>query len=380
VPLIVKLPSNDEAGKVVDAQVRTIDIFPTVLDVTGAPPPERVDGSSLRPLVKSGEDVARVAFGETDYPLRFGWAPLRSVRTDASKFIEAPRPEMYDLKADPHELNNTYTPWDAPVQKSRALLAELRAKLPPPAPSAGSVGQGTIDELHALGYLGPADAGSSTTVPEPSLLPDPKDKIEEQNLLHRAMMATDDHRTDDARKALEQVLQRNAKSPTALLQLGQLELAAGNHAKAAELLGRAREIRPDDAAAALYQGQALAKSGDLAGARDALQASLKLTPGQFPARLLLGQVYLRLKDPKAAQDQLEAALLLQPKSIPAQIELAKALIAEANFAEAAARLEPLSKSASATSDVWETLASAYDGAGKKDLADQARAKASGKSR
>ena len=164
------------------------------------------------------------------------------------------------------------------------------------------------------------------------------------------------------------------------MQLGQLELAAGNHAKAAELLGRAREIRPDDAAAALYQGPALAKTGDLAGARDALQASLKLTPGQFPARLLLGQVYLRLKDPKAAQDQLEAALLLQPKSIPAQIELAKALIAEANFAEAAARLEPLSKSASATSDVWETLASAYDGAGKKDLADQARAKASGKSR
>jgi len=70
----------------------------------------------------------------------------------------------------------------------------------------GAVAVGTLEELKALGYLGPADAGSSTNVPEPSLLPDPKDKIEEQNLLHAAMMDADEGRSSQARPGFEKVL------------------------------------------------------------------------------------------------------------------------------------------------------------------------------
>jgi tetratricopeptide (TPR) repeat protein len=154
--------------------------------------------------------------------------------------------------------------------------------------------------------------------------PDPKDKIEEQNLLHTAMMASDDNRTEEARRALERVLHLDSRSPTALRQLGELELHSGDYAKAAEHLKQAREVRPEDSTAAFYEGQARQKTGDFAGAREALEASLKLTPGQFPARLLLGQVYLALKDLKNAEDQFEAALLLQPKSAEAQLGLTHA--------------------------------------------------------
>src|SRR5216117_436913 len=206
VPLIVKLPRQSADEKIVNAQVRTTDILPTVLDVLGVSAPARLDGESLKPLFASIEHTDRTAFGETDYPLRFGWAPLRSVRTPDSKFIEAPKPELYDLHADRAELKNLYEPWNPKVQKFRGMLADLRSKLPPPAPSSGAVSPGTVAELRALGYLGPADAGSSTNVPEPSLLPDPKDKIEEQNLLHSAMMASEDNRPDDARRS-ETVLQ-----------------------------------------------------------------------------------------------------------------------------------------------------------------------------
>ena len=136
------------------------------------------------------------------------------------------------------------------------------------------------------------------------------------------MIASDDNRTDQARQALEKVLQLDPKSLTALRQLGELELHAGDYAQAAEHLKRARES--GDANAAFYEGQAREKIGDFAGARDALEASLKLTPGQFPARLLLGQVYLGLKDPKNAEDQFEAALLLQPESAEAQQGLTQA--------------------------------------------------------
>ena len=82
-----------------------------------------------------------------------------------------------------------------------------------------SIGQATIDELKALGYLGSADAGSATNVPQPSLLPDPKDKIEEQNLLHRAMIASQDGRAAAAREYLRNVLQLDPKSHTALRRL-----------------------------------------------------------------------------------------------------------------------------------------------------------------
>src|SRR6266576_6447501 len=151
VPLIMKLPDNMDSGKVVDAQVRTTDILPTVLDLIGIPTSAKFDGESLRPLFGGLEPHARVAFGETDYPLRFGWAPLRSVREPGFKFIEAPRPELYDLQHDPGELHNNYVPWDQTVQNSRAMLKDLGAKIPPRAPSDASVPPATVDELKALG-------------------------------------------------------------------------------------------------------------------------------------------------------------------------------------------------------------------------------------
>src|SRR5437899_4052696 len=177
VPLIVKLPNEREAGRTVDAQVRTTDIMPTILGLLGVAAPAKLDGESLTPLFAGAETASRIVFGQTDYPLRFGWSPLRSVRRDGFKFIEAPKPELYDLRSDSGELENKYEPWNEEVQEARTTLADLRPVSPMPRHvSPASVPASTIDELHALGYLGPADAGSATNVPEPSMLPDPKDK------------------------------------------------------------------------------------------------------------------------------------------------------------------------------------------------------------
>ncbi len=337
VPLIIKLPRQKNSGRVIEAQVRTLDILPTALDLAGVAPPDALDGKSLTPYF-AGDSTDRVAIGETDYPLRFGWAPLRSVRSEGTKFIEAPRPELYDLHADHQELDNKYKRENAAAQKLESLL--------------------------------PTQDSDSKAIQS---LPDPKDKIEEQNLLHRAMIASDDNRTSDARAALEKALELDPKSPTALRQLGELEFQAGEYAKAAGHLKRAREVRPDDATAAFLQGEALQKTGDLAGARDALEQSLKLVPGQFEARLLLSQTYLKLNDAKAAEDQAEAALLLQPESVNAAIAVARAQIADHRFADAVETLKPFSESKSATADLFDLLSEAYTGTGKQ--ADAARAKA-----
>jgi choline-sulfatase len=373
VPLIIKLPAGKASGRVVEAPVRTIDILPTLLDIAAADT-VRLDGQSLEPYFMASKTTNRLAFGETDYPVSFGWAPLRSVRADGFKFIEAPRPELYDLRSDPLEVSNRYEPWNEMVQKFRALLAEIRARAPQAAASKGTVDPLTIAELKALGYLGRADVGSATNVPVPSLLPDPKDRIEEQNLLHKSMLASEDGRVQEARETLEKLLQLDPDSYAALRQLGELEVSGGLYSKAIEHLEHARRLRPDDPETAFLAGSAFQKTGDPDRARIALEASLKLRQGNFDARLLLGQVYLGLRQIGPAKDEFEAALLILPENIPAKLGLARAQILGGRFKEAIGQLLALSEIDPKDRELFELLADAYRGVGKTADARRADAK------
>ena len=338
VPLIVKLPQGQPAGKTVAAEVRTIDILPTALDVLGIAPPEKLDGASLK-LYFGNETADRTAYGETNYPLQFGWAPLRSVRQPDFKFIEAPRPELYDLHADPGELHNQFDANQATAQKLREMLKSL-----PPLENAAN-------------------------------LPDPKDHIEEQNLLHTAVLAEEDQHPEEARAAFESVLKLAPKSPTALLQLGRLELESKNYAKASEYLKRATEVRPGDASAAFDYGRALHETGNQTEARDALQASLKLNPDQVPARLLLAKIFLALKDSAAAEDQLEAALLTDPDNAEAQITQSEVWISQKKFSDAQKQLASLKQAHPDDPRIYELLAKAYLALGKKTEAAAAEKRA-----
>jgi len=346
VPMMLKMAGAAQRGLVIDAQVRTTDILPTVLSLTNVPVPAQLNGESMVPLIQRAEAPAHDLLAETDYPLRFGWSPLKALRAGNAKLIAAPRPELYNLEADPAELKNLYATENAQAQSMQAELAKWKAKLPGGGESA---------------------AGAA--------LPDPKDKIEVQNLLHRSMLASDDNRTADARGFLEKALELDPASPTALRQLGEIELAAGDFVKAAGHLKKAFEVRPEDSTAAFELGQALEKSGDFPGARDALEASLKLVPSQMPARLMLGRIYLELKDAKNAQDQFEAASLVDSNNSDARLGLAEAQLLQSDFAGAVPDLEALTKSDPKNAAALRLLARAYRGLGREQDAKQAEARA-----
>lgn len=370
VPLIFKLPDAASAGTVSATQVSTTDILPTVMDLIAARPTDHFDGESFKPLLYGQTTDDRPAFGQTDYPLRFGWAPLRSLRFQGFKLIEAPRPEFYSLSTDPGELRDIYEPWNQTVQKFRETLAGVKDQTDPGSKQ-GKVGAGTVSELRALGYLGPE---GSTYVPEPYLLPDPKDKIDEQNLLHVAMLAADAGRTADSRLALGQVLALDPQSAPALLQLGEIEFQAANYASAAEYLKKASALRPNDPEVSFDLGRALRRSNDLTGSRDALEASLHLNPLNLEGRILLGQVYMGLGNSEAARGEFEAALLLAPNDPDAHMNLGRALLANDNEA-AVKELNIAAKLRPEIPEVYDLLSQAYANLGNKFLAGQASAHA-----
>lgn len=111
VPLVMALPSRFPGGRRVGAQVRSIDIPPTVVDLLGLPALPDVDGVSLRPwLVGSGDGPALDAWAYAPHPnlgvaLRVGNA-LKYTFNDAALEPIAGAETLYRLPDDVDETRN----------------------------------------------------------------------------------------------------------------------------------------------------------------------------------------------------------------------------------------------------------------------------------
>jgi arylsulfatase A-like enzyme len=101
VPLSVKLPGRQETGRIADNLVSLLDIAPTVLDLAGVTPTERLDGESLRPFV-DGEKTQRAR----PFIFECGWhvCPNPAVATFAQLADGRRLMYTYNLTSDRDEL------------------------------------------------------------------------------------------------------------------------------------------------------------------------------------------------------------------------------------------------------------------------------------
>jgi tetratricopeptide (TPR) repeat protein len=231
--------------------------------------------------------------------------------------------------------------------------------VPRPPTADAKVPQSTIEELKALGYLG-SDPGA-TEVPEPSLLPDPKDRIAVHNALHSAMMQEAAGNEAAALASLQRALALEPDSFPGRSQAGMLESRAGNHAATAAHLKRAHALRPKDAAVAFALGDALFGMQDFRGARDALAAALQLDARRYDARLKLGEAERALGNIAAAVSQFEAAALLDPQRTEAEVALARLYLAQGESAKAGALLRRAARRAPQDAAIAALLAEAEQG-------------------
>ena len=86
VALILRLPSCEHRGRVVDALVSHLDVFPTLCAITGLPMPAWLEGHSLIPLIEGQTDKVREEiFAEVTY--HAAYEPMRCIRTERYKYI-----------------------------------------------------------------------------------------------------------------------------------------------------------------------------------------------------------------------------------------------------------------------------------------------------
>ena len=323
VPLILEGPGVSP-GLVIERMARVIDLAPTLLDVAGVAPLERIDGVSLRPSMNGGAAAAaEPAYVESRFGrLCCGWAPVHAWRDGRWMLIDLPKVELYDLAADPGQLRNVAA--DQPSETSRLRRALGGALARETAPSRQSASSESRARLQSLGYV----AGGETIKPS---LRDPKDMIALSVRLGRAIEIEDAQPAAAARE-LDAVLREDPQNPLARRHAGLLV-------------------------------DRLIERVDFAEARARLDAMLGRDPDDMTAAFKLGVVSVRLGDMKRAVSLFRTVIAREPNNGDALVDLGGALLKTGRPAEAATYFQRAIAAGHADALAWNGLAFARLGSG-----------------
>jgi choline-sulfatase len=340
------------AGLRVKAQVRTIDLLPTLLELMGGRAPGGVQGTSLAPTF-TGKPVASWSYLETLYPkINLGWAELRGVRTDLWKYIQAPKPELYDLVNDPGETTSVIGDHAAEVQQFQANLKAAAGAVEKVQTTMAD--QKTMAQLKSLGYLG-GSSGREYELTGKGI--DPKDRLDVLKLLYRAVspdagvaaseripmlrraLAQDPAnpsiyyhlgdlyrgaaRPGDALKLYQEAIRNGLRNAWLFSRIGYLYLQQGNKAEAIASFEKAAQLNPTDAESLNDLAMAYLETGKIADAERVFKWSLSADDQYALAYNGLGLLFIQKQDMGQARENFEKAVQFDPDLMEAQLNLGR---------------------------------------------------------
>lgn len=346
VPLVFSRAGSVPVGKVVKRPVGSIDIVPTILAIIGIPPPPSVQGTSLLPAMKSAAETpgAEAYVESLSGWLDRRWAPLQGIRSSEWKFIDAPQPELYDLRSDPGERKNVISAHPDEAKRMGATLQRILRAAPSPAANkarSAALSPETRDKLRALGYV----AGRTTATPA-GLPPDPKTMMPLDGRFNAAVLASEAGqleaadrefrdilekqpdfvqvyeyaaynlykmgRLDEAVTLLRKGLSLDVVTAALLSRLGLYEQEAGRLDASAAALEQALSLEANDAEAHNDLGVTLFRQGALDRAATEFERAIVLSPDNAMAFNNLGNVRIAQKDVDAATAAYRKAVALDP--------------------------------------------------------------------
>ncbi|MEA3489349.1 MAG: sulfatase-like hydrolase/transferase [Candidatus Omnitrophota bacterium] len=315
VPLIIKsayLPGQ----KRINALASHTDITPTILDLLNIDyPSNEFNGINLTPVIK-GPSEAQEKRGLYLESLMgyysFAWSPVVGLVTDGHKYIELPKPELYDLSKDPHELHNIVeqTPLKAGVMKDELLkyIEEKRPEL------TGIIDKGA-DPKEKIGLLKPVnftdiDANSKIRFLKLLLSRDPKNK-EFKYLLGEVY-----YNTGRIAEGIRQMIELTQTYPDfnrAWQGLGLLYEKENNPDKAIECYNKALAIDPDMPISLNNLAWRYAEKGiNLDEALEYAEKANELTPNMPSILDTLANIYFKMGNKDKAEELLEQAIAVNP--------------------------------------------------------------------
>ncbi len=333
IPWIIRLPSSfrmkaetaGPEGRIMPGQVRSVDLMPTLLELAGAPNGGGLDGVSVAgSLAGDVRSDPPPSYSESWYPqLHFGWSRLRALRVGEWKYIDAPRPELYDLRTDRAERRNVIAERGNVAARMAGELDAIEksfgaaASSPAPQPDAE-----TIARLRSLGYVGLAAPSTGS-----NRGPDPKDRIlqlrEFRALLTRAGDDLQAGRPDAAIAGLKRALALNDRAYDAHVMLGSAWQQKGDLEKAVGEFEAAALLNPVGAAPHLLAANAFVQGGRLESAMARIDTAAGLEPASGEVAAMRGRVFERAGRGAEALAEFERAVTLNPADTAARGSLVR---------------------------------------------------------
>jgi len=313
VPLILYSHAVFPRSQLIESQVRLIDVAPTILETIGLK--NEAAGMAGQSLIawlrgKSQKDLDSLV--ETFYPREnFGWSELVGLVSGRWKYIQSPRPELYDVKKDPGEREDLYVSSAGKAGELKKMLEQELLGIGTGDRSAtGRTGVRPEDEerLRSLGYVNFAPAGRGPA------LPDPKEKIPLLRLIQQAQAYELEDNYAEAEQVYLRILENLPDSPAGYVNLAIAQARQKKFDQALRTLNNGITRIPDSEILLVRLGHTHLVTGMFREAFETMNKVLGLNPRNVDALTVCAGILDTQGRKEEALSYYDRALAVEPES------------------------------------------------------------------